>query len=155
MCDVNDEKGYRTLRAALTSSEEPAEPIYFAYSATLRIFGRIPDLDELTRHLGVSPSDSHRQGERRRPESAPYQHDMWSYDAPLNESEPLHVHIDSLWSVFRERKEYLLQIKQNLSIDVFFGYRSNCDQAGVEIPHRSLEMFLQLEVPIGVSIIIT
>jgi len=149
-----DKKGYRTLRGAL-SGEEPDEPIYFAYSATLRIFGTIPDLDELTRQLGVNPTHSHRRGEKRGPKSVGYKHDQWSYEAPVNESEPLHVHIDSLWSVFQERKEFLLQLKQSLSVDVFLGYRTNCDHAGVEVPHRSLEMFRELEIPFGVSIILT
>ena len=36
---------------------------YFRYSATLRIFGDIPDLAELTRRLGVSPTHAHRRGD--------------------------------------------------------------------------------------------
>jgi hypothetical protein len=154
LADADNERGYRTLRGALTG-EDTEEPIYFAYSATLRIFGTIPHLDELTRQLAVSPTDSHRQGERRTPQSPPYRHDMWSYSAPVDESEPLHLHIDSLWSVFRGRKEYLLQLKHHHSVDVFLGYRTNCDHAGVEVPHRSLEMFIELEIPFGVSIIVT
>jgi hypothetical protein len=39
-------------------------------------------------------------------------------------------------------------------VDVFLGYRSNCDHAGVEVPHESLEMFIELRIPFGVSIII-
>jgi hypothetical protein len=74
---------------------------------------------------------------------------------PVNKSEPLHVRIDSLWSVFRERKEYLIQIKERLTVDVFLGYRSNCDHAGVEVPYRSLAMFWEPEAPFGLSIIVT
>lgn len=54
--------------------------------------------------------------------------------APVDESEPLDVHIDALWSTFRMRKEYLIQLKQNVNVDVFLGYRSNCDTAGLELP---------------------
>ena len=72
----------------------------------------------------------------------------------MKESEPLHVHIDALWNTFRERKQYLLQLKQDLTVDVFLGYRSNCDHAGVEVPHQSLEMFRELQVPFGLSIIV-
>jgi hypothetical protein len=137
------------------TGEELAEPTYFAYSATLRIFGTIPDLDEITIRLGVSPTKSHRRGERRTPNSEPYRHDMWLYKVPVNKAEPLHVHIDSLWSVFRERKEYLLHLKEQLTVDVFLGYRSNCDNAGLEVPDHSLAMFVELAVPFGVSIIVT
>jgi hypothetical protein len=150
----NAEEGYRTLRGAL-SGEEPDEPIYFAFSATLRIFGTIPDLDELTRRLSVEPTSSHRCGEQRRPNSEPYKHDMWSYEAPVIETAPLHVHIDALWSTFQARKDYLLQLKTQVKIDVFLGYRSNCDHAGLEVPHQSLAIFLELEVPFGMSIIVT
>jgi hypothetical protein len=80
---------------------------------------------------------------------------MWSYTATANESEPLHVHIDRLWSTFRSQKEYLLQLKKTVNVDVFLGYRSNCDHAGFEVPHSSLVMFIELEVPFGVSIIVT
>jgi hypothetical protein len=130
------------------------EPSYFEYSAALRIFGAIPDLDDLTRNLGGRPSHCHRSGERRSPLAAPYEHDMWSYKAPVERTEPLHVHIDTLWATLRDRKQYLLELKKHLSVDVFLGYRSNSDNAGVEVPYRSLEMFLELQVPFGLSIII-
>ena len=79
---------------------------------------------------------------------------MWSYTSPVKESEPLHVHIDSLWNTFRKHKEYLLELKKDLTVDVFLGYRSNCDHAGVEVPHQSLQMFMELQIPFGLSIIV-
>jgi hypothetical protein len=45
-------------------------------------------------------------------------------------------------------------LKELATVDVFLGYRSNVDHAGVEIAHSSLEMFLRLEIPLGLSIII-
>jgi hypothetical protein len=138
-----------------TDHEENAEgAAYFRYSATLRIFGTIPDLDDITRNLGVSPTHSHRRGERRSSLAEPYKHDMWSFKVPVGRTEPLHVHIDALWATLRERKQYLLELKQNdLSVDVFLGYRSSSDTAGVEVPYQSLQMFLELQVPFGLSII--
>jgi Domain of unknown function (DUF4279) len=79
---------------------------------------------------------------------------MWSYTSPVKESEPLHVHIDSLWNTFREYKEYLLELKKDLTVNVFLGYGSNCDHAGVEVPPQSLEMFMELQIPFGLSIIV-
>lgn len=138
-----------------SSGEGSEQEIYFAYSATLRIFGDIPDLDEITGRLGVTPSDTHRKGDRGwGPNLPPYEHDMWSYNAPVKKAEPLHVHVDALWNIFRERKEYLLQLKRDLKVDVFLGYRSNCDHAGVEVPYQSLEMFRELQIPFGLSIIV-
>ena len=79
---------------------------------------------------------------------------MWSYTPPISKNEPLQIHIDTLWNTFRQHKDYLLELKQNLRVDVFLGYRSNCDNAGVEIPHTSLDIFRELQVPFGLSIIV-
>jgi len=138
------------------SSGEGQEEIYFKYSATLRIFGVIAELDEITQRLGVAPSSAHRKGERFRGSKnlPPYDHDMWMYEAPVKETEPLHVHIDALRDTFRDRIDYLLHLKQDLTVDVFLGYQSNCDHAGVEVPYRSLELFRELQVPFGLSIIV-
>ena len=148
------EEEFRTLKGFL-NREERAEETYFAYSATLRIFGDIADLDEISEKLQLQPSKTHRKGEMRGPRSVPYKHDMWSYMPAVPEEEPLHKHIDALWTVLRPHKDYLLELKKTLTVDVFLGYRSNCDMAGLEVPHTSLGMFSQLEIPFGVSIIVT
>jgi Domain of unknown function (DUF4279) len=135
--------------------ENVDEPSYFRYSATLRIFGTIPDLDDLTRNLGVSLTHYHRRGERRSSLAKPYKHDMWSFKVPVERTEPLHVYIDALWATLRERKQYLLELKRNdLSVDVLLGYHSSSDNAGVEVPYQSLQMFLELQIPFGLSIIV-
>jgi len=67
----------------------------------------------------------------------------------------LHEHIDVLWGAIRPHKDHLLNLKQNLTVDVFLGYRSNSDTAGVEVPHRSLRMFTALQVPFGLPVIIS
>lgn len=150
--DPDDRRYFRTLRGFL-EGEEPDEETYFAYSATLRIFGNIPDLDEITRQLGVQPTNAYRKGDRRVPEAPPYEQDMWRYSPPIPESEQLSIHIDALWNQIRAHKKYLLELKKSLTVDVFLGYRSNCDHAGVAVPHTSLEMFRELEIPFELSII--
>jgi len=153
MNDPHDEKIFRTLKGFL-EGQEPDEEIYFAYSAALRIFGDIGDLDAISRQLGVTPSSSYRRGDRIRPSAPPRTQDMWSYKVPLPESEPLHRHIDALWDILRPHKKYLLALKERHKVDVFLGYRSNCDHAGVEVPPESLAMFTELRIPFGLSIII-
>ena len=144
---------FRTLRG-LVDGTEPDEPNRFAYSATLRIFGEALDFDAIGRALGTDPTSSHRKGDRRGPRSAPYKHDMWMFSPALPEECPLSEHIDALWAAIRHRADYLRELKRVAKVDVFLGYRSNVDTAGVEIPHTSLEMFVQLELPLGLSIII-
>ena len=148
------EKSFRTLRGFLAGKERE-EDLYFAYSASLRIAGEISDMGKISATLGLSPTHSHRKGEKRGAKAVPYRQDMWSYSPPVEKSEPLHRHIDALWLELKPHKHYLLELKKSLSVDVFCGYRSNCDTAGIEVPHTSLEMFIELEIPFGVSIIVT
>jgi hypothetical protein len=61
-------KSFRTLRGFIEGNE-PDEPDYFGYSATLRIFGDNLDLDDITINLGVPPSHVHRKGEKKGPRS--------------------------------------------------------------------------------------
>ncbi len=44
------------------SAEEPDEPPYFAYSATLRIFGGKLNFEEIEANLGVTYTSAHRKG---------------------------------------------------------------------------------------------
>ena len=89
-------KPFRTLRGFLAGKERE-EDTYFAYSASLRIAGEISDMDKISATLGLSPTHSHRKGERRGAKAVPYRQDMWSYSPPVEKSEPLHSHIDALW----------------------------------------------------------
>jgi hypothetical protein len=146
-------ESFRTLKGFVEGSETD-EPTYFAYSASLRIFGDAVDFDEITRTLGMAPTHSHRKGDKKGPRSPPYKHDMWSFSPNVAEQRPLAEHIDALWSAIRHSEEYLRRLKAFATVDVFLGYRSNVDTAGVEIPHKSLEMFTRLEIPLGLSIII-
>jgi hypothetical protein len=130
------------------------EAAWFEYSASLRIFGAVPDLDDVSRTLGLVPNHLHRRGERRTPASDPYKHDMWMYTVPVPLQSPLYDHIDALWAKIRPHRDYLVRLKATLSVDVFLGYRSNSDTAGVELPPSSLEMFTALQVPFGLSIIV-
>ena len=144
---------FRTLRGFIDGTE-PDEEDYFHYSATLRIFGQDLDLDEITRRLGVEPTTAYRKGDRRGPRSPAYKRDAWLYKAPLPEEEPLEKHIDALWAQIRPARDYLLALKKVAKVDVFLGYRTNRDTAGIEVPHTCLEMFTSLEIPFGVSIIV-
>ena len=148
------EKAFRTLRGGLAGSE-PDEKTYFAYSATLRIFGDIPNLEAISVRLGLEPTRTHRKGDKPDPRHSGFRNDMWSYTSPVDKSEHLEKHIDALWERLKPHRRYLLMLKKSLSVDVFLSYRSNCDHAGIEVPYKSLEMFTELEIPFGVSIIIT
>lgn len=141
----------------MNSDESPKEngsQSYFHYRATLRISGEIPDLDKISSDLNLRPTRVHRAGERLLPRAAPFKHDMWSYRAPVAEDCELDIHIQTLWSHIKANAEYLRGLKERCSVDVICGYSSNSAAAGFEVGAASLEMFIALDVPFGVSVII-
>lgn len=153
MTELNEPRTFNTLRGFI-DDEDPDEPMYFAYSATLRIHGDKLPFEEISERLQVQPTYTHRKGESRGPRSPEYRDDAWHFAPPVPETEPLDRHIDALWSIVKRHVEYLKSLKRRYKVDVFCGYRSNCDHAGIEVPHTCLELFTALEVPFGVSIII-
>jgi hypothetical protein len=153
MTDSNEPESFRTLRGFL-QGEEPDEVTYFAYSATLRIYGQDLCFEEISAQLGVEPTHVHRKGERRGPRSPGHREDAWHFSPGLSENESLERHIESLWKTLKPKLDYLKSLKTQYNIDVFCGYRTNCDHAGIQVSHTCLELFTALEVPFGVSIII-
>jgi hypothetical protein len=154
MSDGDEPKLFRTLRGFL-NGEEPDEANYFCFSATLRIHGDDVPFEEICQRLGVQPTHLHRKGERRGPRSPGYHDDAWHFQPSLPETEPLERQIEVLWKVVSPHIGYLKALKQRFKVDVFCGYRSNCDHAGFEVSHTCLELFTALEVPFGVSVIVT
>ena len=135
-------------------SADPAEePVWSRSDATLRIFGRIPALDAITATLGLSPTHTHRRGDRRRARFEPFPHDLWSYRAPVPEDRPLDVHIQTLWSHLKPHRDFLIGLKGGLTVDVFCGFRTNALGGGFEVSPRALELFIELEVPFAVSLL--
>jgi len=130
--------------------EESGE--HFRYSATLRIFGDPLDFDEISRRLGVAPTRILRKGERRYSEVVP--DDMWQYAAPVDRSHHLEKHIDALWAAIKDAKDYLIALKESASVDVFLGYQSDSSNAGVTVSHTCLMLFMELEIPFSLSIIV-
>jgi hypothetical protein len=153
MANSEEPKSFRTLRGFL-HDEEPDDETYFAHSAGLRIHGQDLPFLKIAEQLQVEPTHIHRKGERKGPRSPGYRDDAWHFSPTVAETEPLQVHIEALWQVVKPHIEYLKSLKQRYHVDVVLGYRSNCDQAGIEVPHTSLELFTALEVRFGVSIII-
>ena len=153
MMDSDEPKSFRTLKGFF-DGEEPIEANYFCFSATLRIHGDGLPFEEISQRLCVQPTRLHRKGERRTPTSPCYRDDAWHFQSQLPETEPLERHIEAIWNVVRSEVEYLKSLKERFKVDVFCGYRSNCDHAGFEVSHTCLELFTALEVPFGVSVII-
>jgi hypothetical protein len=130
------------------------EELYFSYSSTLRISGDIDNINEISNILELKPTYFHRKGEKRTKISNPYKNDMWQYSPDIAEEKQLEEHINTLWNSIKHKKTEIFKLKEKYKVDIFNGYRSNCDTAGFEISYSCLEMFIELKIPFGVSIII-
>ncbi len=127
---------------------------YFRFTASLIISGEIDDFEELTNIVGVSPVHAHRKGEKRSETSRPYPSDLWRYTPKISKEKSLSCHLNALWSDIGRNCESIKALKEILNVSVFCGYRSDCDHAGFEVEHKSLEIFQKLEVPFSVSVIV-
>jgi hypothetical protein len=130
------------------------EELYFSYSSTLRISGNIDNLNEISDILELKPTYFHRKGEKPAKISRPFENDMWMFSPDIAEEKPLEEHINALWNLIKNKKTDIIKLKEKYKIDIFNGYRSNCDNAGFEVPYNCLEMFIELKIPFGVSVII-
>lgn len=146
-------RAFRTLRGFL-NGEEPDVENYFHFSATLRIHGDNLPFDEISQRLGVEPTHCRRKGDRRGRRSPVYKDDAWHFQPDLAKTEPLEKHIKAILDLVRPNLAYLKILKQRHRVDVFCGYISNCDHAGFQVSHECLELFLALEIPFGVSVIV-
>ena len=151
MSNDKSEKSYSRLQDFLENGEEDVL-LHFAYSATLRIMGENVPFDEIEHILNLKGSHKHRKGDKRG--KGVYREDLWSLESPLSEEKPLEKHLDWLWEHLKQHKNYLLRLKQKHRLDIFAGYRSNCDHAGIEIPIESMQIYFELEIPFGLSIIV-
>lgn len=130
------------------------QPPEILASATLRIFGTIESLAEITNTLGLQPTDIHRKGEKRSARAQPYEHDMWRLRAPLPREEPLEKHLLWLKEMLSPQREYLRQLAQSYTVDVFCGYLTDSDQGGFDLSPDALSLFSDLGIRMCVSIII-
>lgn len=128
---------------------------YFRYSAALRIFSDSNlDFEDIQEKLVLSPTKTHRKGEQRSPNATEYAHDMWMYRSKMDDSEPLGAHLTDLWTLLKPNKHYLLNLKRTATVDIFCGYRSDSDTAGIHVSHESLEIFRELKIDFRLSIIV-
>lgn len=148
-------KSYNTLTGFAKGEEPHDQGPRLQYYALLRIFSESGlDFARIGNALGVEPTKSRRRGERPGPRSPASTGDVWMYQPSLAATEPLHRHIDELWSILRPHLKFLRDLKALASVRVLLGYSSNIDHAGIVIPPGSLEMFVALDVPLELSIVV-
>ena len=130
------------------------EPIYQAFTASLRIHAIELPFDEITRVLGVQPTMQRKRGDCRRPGSRPYKDAAWHFRPDVPEEQELSEHLRALWGVIKPHVRYLRDLKARARVDIFCGYRSNHGGAGFEVAPDALEPFIALDIPFSISVVI-
>jgi hypothetical protein len=113
-------------------------------------------MEQISTLLDLEPTAAYRRGEYQRISFMTNEKDIWIYDAAVPAKEHLTKHINALWSVLRVRKRAILGLKEMpmIEVNVLLGYSSDCQTAGLEIPPQSLEMFVELDIPFSLSIVV-
>ena len=129
---------------------------YFRHSACLRILDVGHLHDEISKKTGLTPTHLHRKGEyygKKRPKK--WKNDVWILDSPLPVSRGLTAHLVWLHKKLSPHKAYLRRLqRQGVKMDIYCGYRSNCDFAGFEIRPAAYGIFRDFSLPFGCCVII-
>jgi len=134
-----------------TSSDEETR---LGFSATLRVMGAADRHDEIEEVTGLSATHRHRHGDASL-FGRPWPKDLWALESPLPRAASLSDHLDWLWDEVRPHRDYFrgLAEQDDIDVDIFCGYRSDCAVCGFEIRPASLKITQALEVPLEVSAI--
>ena len=135
-------------------SDKSKDDFYFAYSASLRIMDMPDKHEEITDILGVKPSICHKADEVNKYGEL-WGNDIWTIKSPLPESQSLDEHIEWLSNLVSPHKNYVHGLMaQGADVDIFLGYRSDCEWCGFDLKAKSLALFTELGVDMTVSIIV-
>lgn len=136
----------------MTSPSNVHRPKDFAAGAVFRTCGTKLDFARITQELGIAPTHAHKLGEFNQLNEA-YETDMWSVSSPLNPSEKLELHIDWLRQLLLPRKQFILSLKNEFNVDIYCFKTCYTEQASLTLSSRALELFVELGIELGVSLI--
>ena len=131
--------------------EETSE-YYKFYSASFRIIGEDLPFEEIEKTLNLTATYEHQKGDKRGKQIL--QDDRWILECPLSEDKEVGEHLEWLWSKLSPQKQYLTDLKSKYHLDVFAGYRSDCDHCGATISPQGMKICYELDIPLELSIII-
>jgi hypothetical protein len=127
---------------------------YFNYSASLRIHNSPEIYEELSSIW--QPTHMHKKGNINEKNNKKWENSAWILKSPVGEEKSLNEHLEWLWNKIKPHADYLCMLRsKNVHMDIFCGFRTDCDNAGFEIEPRVYEMLTKLNIPIGFSIILT
>lgn len=129
---------------------------YFHFGASLRVMGCSARHSEIAQVLNIEPTSVRIASDASNSTSSGRNgKDVWVLSSPLAETDELDLHLQWLWERCKDHEGYIRELATECDVDVFCGYRSNCDQAGFELSPQSLDLMSRLGVRMSVSVIVT
>lgn len=112
------------------------------------------EIEEVT---GLKPSHVHIRSESVNKRSKHrWKNNIWLLSSPLEATVELSEHLNWLWQQTQPHKVYFRSlIKSGVKVDIFCGYRSNCDHSGFGVNPSTIEIAKELDVRLEFSVIIT
>jgi hypothetical protein len=123
------------------------------FGAALRVMGTGLDLAGISSSLGINPTHVHRQGEPG-PLKQPFPLDMWSLESPLDPAEPLEAHLKWLQTALSPNYQFLSSLQKLAKLDIYCNAMYFSDQNSLELSPKVLRLFTELDISLGVSIIL-
>jgi hypothetical protein len=131
------------------------------FSISLIIKGASLDLDEISRSLGLAPTNLSRKGERYGHAQTLCDFDGWYYSPKIDGSRPIDAHITALSDAVRPQIQYLRDLKQGCEISVSIHIQTSSLWFGkeyhtsFEVGNHSMRLFTELEIPCRIFVTIT
>ena len=131
------------------------------FGTSLFIKGDSLDLDEISRTLGLTPTNLSRKGERYGHAQTLCDFDGWYYSPNMDGSHPIDAHLAALSDAVRPHIHYLRGLKQRCEISVSIHIQTSSLWFGKEyhtsfdVGHDSMRLFTELEIPCRVFVTTT
>lgn len=136
-------------------TESTEDGVRFGFSATLRVMCAAERHEEIEQVTGLTASHQHQHGDPGL-FGRPWPKDLWALESPLPRGAALSEHLTWLWEQIRPHREYFraLAAEDEVDVDLFCGYRSDCAECGFEVRPEALEIVQALEIPLEVSVVL-
>lgn len=123
-------------------------------TASLIVKGSGLDIEGISRELGLTPSHTHRLGDRvfKNASDRRYSHDMWSFKSDLERSEPIDAHLRGLATRLNEHSSFLDSLKEKAEVYVVCSFIIRDWEFDFSVSSETLNMLTELGVDLDFSI---
>ena len=133
------------------------ESNYFNFSVSFRIMDVPQYHDQIEEVTGLKATHAHCKGESRdKHNRIKWDNDIWILESQLKKDSNFNKHIEWIYNqIFPHVRYFRALQKKNANIDLYCGYRSDCDNGGFTLTPESIKYIGKLNFPIGFSIVIS